>query len=98
MDKELYDYLLSLKLTKNEIEDLCNLSPSLCDTSYSDAKSIINILNFYNYPKSELAELVCANPNILALDSKKLASALSGLVARGLDIEEYLKQTPSFAV
>lgn len=98
MDKELYDYLLNLDLKANEIEDMRAISPMLDHASIKDVTSVVNILNFYNYPKSELAELVYANPNILLSNTKKLASRLSTLASNGVDTEEYLKLNPYFAV
>ncbi len=90
MEEKLKAYLLDLGLSENEIEDMQIVAPLLNTISYEKAQSIINILKFYNI--DDFLELFYANPNILTSSPKRLASIVSNLLSRGVDVEEYLKQ------
>lgn len=94
MEKDLEKFLLQMKFTKNEIEDMKNIAPTLDVTTLKEVKSVMQVLNFYGYPKEDLPELFYQNPNIMTMDEKVLMDELDKFVLQKVDIEEFLKNNP----
>ncbi len=94
MEKDLEKFLLQMKFSKNEIEDMKNIAPTLDVTTLKEVKGVIQVLNFYGYPKEDLPDLFYQNPNIMTMDEKVLADELDKLILRKVDIEEFLKNNP----
>ncbi len=94
MDKKLEKFLLNMNLTNNEIEDMKNITPAYEHLSLCDVKYIIQVLEIYGFPKSDIPELIYLNPNILVLDKQTLIKKLDSLKANNIDIENYLKNNP----
>lgn len=94
MEKDLEKFLLQMKFSKNEIEDMKNIAPTLDVTTLKEVKGVMQVLNFYGYPKEDLPDLFYQNPNIMTMDEKVLADELDKLVLQKVDIEEFLKNNP----
>ena len=97
MEKDLEKFLLQMKFSKNEIEDMKNIAPTLDVTTLKEVKGVMQVLNFYGYPKEDLPDLFYQNPNIMAMDEKVLAGELDKIVLQKENIEELLKSSP-FAI
>ncbi len=94
MEEDLKKFLLQMKFTKYEIEDMKNLAPLLEVTTLEELKEVVRVLKHYGYPEEDLPELFYQNPNIMVMDGKSLAKELDKLVKQGIDIEEFLKTDP----
>lgn len=91
MYKDLENFLLQMNFTSNEIEDMKNIAPTLDVTTLNELKSIIQVLDFYGFPKEDLPELFYQNPYIMTMDEEVLMDELDQLVKNKEDIEEFLK-------
>lgn len=91
MYKDLENFLLQMNFTNNEIEDMKNIAPTLEVTTLNELKSIIQVLDFYGFPKEDLPELFYQNPYIMTMDEEVLMDELDQLVKNKEDIEEFLK-------
>ena len=94
MDKDLEEFFLTIKFTKNEIEDMKNISPMLDVTTLDEVKKIMKVLEHFGYPKEDIPLLFSLNPNIITLDSSVLADRLNSLLLQNIDVEEFLKTRP----
>ena len=92
MYKDLENFLLQMNFTSNEIEDMKNIAPTLDVTTLNELKSIIQVLDFYGFPKEDLTELFYQNPYIMTMDEEVLMDELDQLVKNKEDIEEFLKK------
>ena len=92
MYKDLENFLLQMNFTSNEIEDMKNIAPTLDVTTLNELKSIIQVLDFYGFPKEDLPELFYQNPYIMTMDEEVLMDELDQLVKNKEDIEEFLKK------
>ena len=91
MDKELYQYLLSLNFEDDDIKFLCAICPGLEIISAERAFENIAIVISYGYPEEDIDGLISANPSFLLNVPEHLNEALAKL---GEDIEEKLKNNP----
>ena len=97
MQKDLENFLLQMKFTKNEIEDMKNIAPTLDVTTLKEVKGVMRVLSCYGFPKEDLPDLYCQNPNVMTMDENVLMNELDKLILQKIDIEEYLKNNP-FAI
>ena len=94
MQKDLENFLLQMKFTKNEIEDMKNIAPTLDVTTLQELKGVMRVLIVYGYPREDLPGLFYQNPYIMTMDEKVLMDELDKLVLQNIDIEEFLKNNP----
>ena len=92
MQKDLENLLFEMQFTKNEIEDMKNIAPTLDVTTLKEVKGVMRVLSCYGFPQEDLPGLFCQNPNVMTMDENVLMNELDQLVKNKEDIEEFLKK------
>ena len=92
MDKMIVNIFKSVGLGEEDIKELCNSSPEVCELSFSEVDKRFALLEDAGFPRYDLGSLVMANPTFLFSPLVLLAKKVKEL---GSNIEEKLKQNPN---
>lgn len=91
MEKELIEFLNSLSIEDDEIEELVELCPGLEFIDTERAKINVKLIVNAGYPLADISSIIYINPGILINDPTELSKSL---IEIGDDLENKLNKNP----